>query len=54
MSIILLINSTIYPGSVFLGELNCLAINLVYENLQVIEDGYKALSFSIYLVFCAV
>ena len=59
MSIMLLINSTLYPGSVFLGELHCLAINLVYENLQVIEYGHTALllnerALSIWYFGCAV
>lgn len=42
MSIILLINSTLYPGSVFLEEL----INLIYENLLVIEYQNTALWFN--------
>ena len=46
MSIILLINSILYAGSVFLGELHCLAINLIYENLLVIEYGNTALWFN--------
>lgn len=39
MSIILLMNSTLYLGSVFLGQLQCLTINLTYENLLAIEYG---------------
>lgn len=43
MSITLLINSTLYPGSVFWGELQSLVINLIYENWLVIEYQYTAL-----------
>lgn len=54
INIILLIGSRLHLGNVFLGGVHCLAINLQYENLQVMEYVYTTLQFnkrSICLVF---
>lgn len=47
MNIILLTNSTLCQGSVYLGgELRCLAINLIYVSLLIIDYGNTSLWFN--------